>query len=73
MRGLKVKLTYEDLIEVAYSDWLVQIEFPNRDYYFFEMVFSYRNLTERGRDRCNINKNKQLCKDKHITCINTGF
>ena len=36
MRGLRVKPSYEQLINVAVSDGLVQIKIPNRNATFFK-------------------------------------
>ena len=38
MRGLRVKPTYEDLINVAVSDELYSIRFPNRDAQFLRWL-----------------------------------
>ena len=40
MQGLRVKQTYEDLINVAVSDGLEHIKFPNRDASFLRWICS---------------------------------
>ena len=39
MQGLRVKPSYEDLINVAVPDELQNIEFPNRDAEFLREIY----------------------------------
>ena len=48
MQGLKVRRQYEDLINVAVSDGLEQIEFPNRDATFLRNVYVLSQLDGDG-------------------------
>ena len=41
MRGLRLKPTYEDLVSVANSDELENVEFPNRDVSFLRDGFVF--------------------------------
>ena len=48
MRGLRVKPSYEQLINVAVSDGLEQIKFPNRDASFLRNGFVLSQLDNEG-------------------------
>ena len=48
MQGLRIKPTYEDLINVAVSDGLEQIEPPNRDATFLRNGFALSQLNGDG-------------------------
>ena len=48
MKGLRLKPTYEDLISVAASDGLEQINFPNRDASFLKICFILSQLDGEG-------------------------
>ena len=48
MRGLRLKPTYEDLINVAVSDKLYNIKFPNRDAQFLRNGFVLSQLDGEG-------------------------
>ena len=48
MKGLRIKPTYEDLINVAVTDELYNIEFPNRDATFLRNGFVLSQLDGEG-------------------------
>ena len=48
IRGLRVKPSYEQLINVAVSDGLEQIKFPNRDASFLRNVYILSQLDNEG-------------------------
>ena len=48
IRGLRVKPSYEQLINVAVSDGLEQIKFPNRDASFLRNGFVLSQLDGEG-------------------------
>ena len=48
MQGLKVRRQYEDLLNVAVSDGLEQIKFPNRDSTFLRNGFVLSQLDGDG-------------------------
>ena len=64
MRGLRVKPSYEQLINVAVSDGLEQLKFPNRDATFLRNGFVLSQLDGDGmRIREN---NEKLHLNKHL-------
>ena len=44
MKGLRLKPTYEQLIDVAVSDGLDNIRFPNRDGSFFTKWVCFKSI-----------------------------
>ena len=44
MKGLRLKPTYEQLIDVAVSDGLDNIRFPNRDASFFTKWVCFKSI-----------------------------
>ena len=49
MKGLRLKPTYEQLIDVAVSDGLDNIRFPNRDASFLRNGFGLSQLDGEGK------------------------
>ena len=49
MRGLRLKPIYEDLINVAVSDKLYNVKFPNRDAQFLRNGFVLSQLDGEGQ------------------------
>ena len=67
MRGLRVKPSYEQLINVAVSDGLEQIKFPNRDSTFLRNGFV---LSQPDGDGMRVmENNKKLHLNKHLNKV----
>ena len=64
MRGLRVKPSYEQLINVAVPDGLEQIQFPNRDATFLGNGFVLSQLD--GDGMRIMGKNKKLHLNKQL-------
>ena len=60
LQGLKVRRQYEDLINVAVSDGLEQIKFPNRDATFLRNGFVLSQLDGDGMRIMENNKKLHL-------------
>ena len=64
MQGLRVKPSYGQLINVAVSDGLEQIKFPNRDATFLRNGFVLSQLD--GDGMRVMENNKKLHLNKHL-------
>ena len=64
MQGLRVKQTCEDLINVAVSDGLENIKFPNRDAKFLREGYVMPQLDGEGMRQMENNKKWHL--NKHL-------
>ena len=64
MQGLGVKPTYGDLINVAVSDGLENIKFPNRDSTFLRNGFVMSQLD--GEGMRTMENNKKLHLNRHL-------
>ena len=65
MRGLRLKPKYEDLIGVAVSDKLYNIQFPNRDAKFLREGFVLSQLDGEGARK--MEKQQELASKEAYT------